>query len=161
MGRSAAVQTGQRRLSQSMEIQVEPDQRSRGGIVLGVRQLVDVNSKNRDLVTMRLVASRGARATGSVGPEVGAALNSSLRHQLLLHVAGSLGQRRRARRNIEHNPMPPAAAGRRVRIIHSDGEALGAARCSTPTQRGREVVSGAAEALEDLFVRNGAAFLDV
>ena len=43
----------------------------------------------------------------------------------------------------------------------SDGEALGPARCPAPTQRGREVVSGAAEALEDLFVGNGAALLDV
>jgi hypothetical protein len=42
-------------------MQVEPDQRSRGGIVLGVGQLVDVNSKNRDLVMMRLFARRRAR----------------------------------------------------------------------------------------------------
>src|SRR6516165_9294985 len=110
---------------------------------------------------MRLVAGRWTRAAVATCPEVGAALNNSRRHQLLRYVACSLGQRRRARRNIEHDPMPPAAAGRRVRIIHSDGEALGAARCSTPTQRGREVVPGAAEALEDLFICNGAAFLDV
>src|ERR1035437_10024404 len=93
--RSAAVQTSQCRLSQGMKMQVEPDQSSRGGIVLGVGQLVDVNSKHRDLVMMRLVASRRARATVSVGSEVGTALNSALRPQLLLHVAGALVQRSR------------------------------------------------------------------
>jgi hypothetical protein len=45
LGRSAAVQTSQVRLGKCGEIQVEADQRSRGGIVLGVGQLVEVNCK--------------------------------------------------------------------------------------------------------------------
>src|ERR1700730_14877400 len=158
---SAAVQTAQWRLGQGMEMQVEPDECSRGGIVLGVGQLVDVNSKNRDLVMMGLIAGRRARAAISVGSEVSTALNGALGHQFLLHVASALGQRRRARRNIEHNPMPPAAAGRRVRIVDADGEAFGPARRATPTQSRRDVAAGAAEALEYLFVDDGVALFEV
>ena len=79
-------------------MQIEPDQRGRGGIVLGVGQLVDVNGKNSDLVVMRPVAGRWAWATVSVGSEVGTALNSALGHQFIRHVAGARGQRSRSRR---------------------------------------------------------------
>src|SRR6204780_1392888 len=57
--------------------------------------------------------------------------------------------------------MPPAAAGRRVRVIDTDGEAFGPARRSTPAQGRRDVAAGAAEALEHLFVDDGAALRDV
>src|SRR5258707_37637 len=92
---SAAVETGQCRLRQGMEVQIEADQRGRRRIVLGIRQLVDVDGKNRDLVTMRFVASRRTRAAIAIGAEIGAALDCALGRQLLLHVAGALGQRRR------------------------------------------------------------------
>src|SRR5258708_3868905 len=53
---SAAVEAGQRRLRDGMEMQVEPDRRSRSLLVLGKGQLVDVHGENRDLIAMRLVA---------------------------------------------------------------------------------------------------------
>src|SRR6266446_161554 len=57
--------------------------------------------------------------------------------------------------------MPPAAAGRRIRIIHRDGEALGAAGRPAPAQRRRNVAAGAAEALEYLLVGNCGALFEV
>src|ERR1035437_2315220 len=110
---------------------------------------------------MRLVGGRRARATVSVGSEVGTALNSALRHQLLLHVAGAFGQRGRIRGKVEHHPVPPAAAGRCVRIIDGDSEAFGPSRRHSPTQSRRDVPAGAAEALKYLFVDDGPALLDV
>jgi hypothetical protein len=109
---------------------------------------------------MRLVAGRRARATVSVGSEVGTALNSALRHQLLPHVAGALGQRRHTGEILNTTQLPPAA-GRRVRIIDADGEAFGPTRRATPTQIRRDVAAGAAEALEYLFVNDSAALLEV
>src|ERR1700723_2779432 len=117
---SAAVEAGQRRLRQGVKVQIEADQRSRSRIAGGIRQLVDVNRKNRDLIMMRLVACRRTRPTISTAAEIGAALDRPLRHQLLRHIASPLGQGRRGGWNVEHNPVPPAAAGRRIRIIDTD-----------------------------------------
>jgi len=46
-------------------------------------------------------------------------------HELRVHVAGVLWDRRGRCRNVEDYPVPPAAAGRRIRIVDRDGEALG------------------------------------
>src|SRR5580704_6743961 len=109
---------------------------------------------------MRLVAGRRARATVSVGSEVGTALNSALRHQLLPHVAGPLGNDVVPGEILNTTQLPPAD-GRRVRIIDADGEAFGPTRRATPTQIRRDVAAVAAEALEYLFVNDSAALLDV
>ena len=52
--------------AKGMEVQIETDQRRRCVMVLGKWQLVDIHRKNRDLVTMRLVARRRTRAAISV-----------------------------------------------------------------------------------------------
>jgi hypothetical protein len=62
-----------------MEVQIEADQRCGSRIVLGIRQLVDVDGKNRSLVTMRFVAGRRTRAAIAIGAEIGAALDRALR----------------------------------------------------------------------------------
>src|SRR4030088_2205267 len=143
--RSAAVQAGQRRLRQSMEVQVEANHGCGGIMVLGVGQLVDIDREHCDLVTVRLVAGRWTWTAVAIGAEIGSALDRPLGHQLLLHVARSLWQRRGWRGQGEDHPMPEATAGRRVRIVHIDGEALGAAWRSAPVQGGRNIAAGAAK----------------
>src|SRR5690348_12126038 len=65
-----------------------------------------------------------------------------------------------AGRDVEHRPMPEAAAGRRIRIIDGDGEALGAGRGAGPGKFRRMVGAGAAEAVEHLIHGDGAAVLE-
>src|ERR1700676_4603794 len=80
--RSAPVETGQCCLRQSMKVQIEADQRRRCVMVFGIRQLIDINRKHRDLVTVRLVAGRRTRATIPIRAEIGSALDRALGHQL-------------------------------------------------------------------------------
>src|ERR1700694_1090978 len=75
---SAAVKTGQGRLRQGMKVQIEADQCCGSHIVLGIGQLVDINRKTRDLVTVRLVACGRTRAAVTVGAEIGPALDRAL-----------------------------------------------------------------------------------
>src|SRR5258706_720989 len=159
--RSATVQSGQCRLGQGMRVQIEAGQRRGNRIVLRIRQLVDINCKYRDLVTVRLVAGWRARAAIAKGAIIVSGLDCALGHQLLFGIAGTPGQRRGGRRNIVRYPMPPTAAGRRIRIIHGDGEAFGAARRPAPAQRRRNVAAGAAEALEYLLVGKGGTLSEV
>src|SRR5579871_3924242 len=79
-GELAAVGRGQTRFRERMEMQIEADQRRRGVVVLCIRQLVDVDRKDRDLVVMRLVAGRRTGAAIAVSAEIRPALNGSLRH---------------------------------------------------------------------------------
>src|ERR1700746_2046615 len=104
---------------------------------------------------MRLVAGRRTWTAKTVGSKVGSALDGALGDQFLLHVACALGQCARACRNVEYDPVPPAAAGRRVRIIHGDGKALGAGRRPAPVQGWRDIAPGAAAAFEHLLVADG------
>src|SRR5258708_38133798 len=57
--------------------------------------------------------------------------------------------------------MPPAAAGRRVRIVNTESEALGCRGRAAPAQCRRKVAAGAAETLEHLLAGNGGALFDV
>src|ERR1700678_2063424 len=67
---SAAVETGQCRLRQRVEMQIEADQGRGCRVVAGVRQFVDIDGENRDVVVMRLVAGWRTRAGVPIGPKV-------------------------------------------------------------------------------------------
>src|ERR1700686_4745713 len=95
---------------------------------------------------MRLIAGRRTWAAKADAAVIGPGLDRAL-GQLRLGAAGALGQRRRAGGDIEYHPVPPAAAGRRVRIEHVDGEALGGRRRAAPAQLRRKVAAGATVAL--------------
>src|SRR5579872_1280058 len=56
--------------------------------------------------------------------------------------------------------MPPAAARWRIGIIDADRETLGAAWRPAPAQAWRDVVTGAAKALEHLLIGDAASLFD-
>jgi hypothetical protein len=78
---------------------------------------------------------RRARAAVAVSAEIGPALDSAFRHELLLHVAGVLRDRGGRSRDVEYDPVPETAAGWRVWVVDGNGEALGIARRGVPAQR--------------------------
>lgn len=158
---STTVEAVQSRLRQCMKVQIESDQRGRCRTVFRVGQLVDIHGKDGDLIVMWLVAGRRTRAAVTADPKIGAALNSAASYRGFLYTARVFWKRRRAWRNIEDNPVPPAAASWRIRIIHRDRETFRATRRSTPSQCGRHVAACAAEPLEHLFVRNCAALCNL
>src|SRR6266545_879769 len=82
-------------------------------------------------VTMRLVALRGTGAAIAGLAEAG-------------------GQRRHVGGNVEYDPMPPPAPGRRIGVVHGYREALGTCRRVLPGERRRSVAAVAAEALVHL-----------
>jgi hypothetical protein len=98
-----------------MEVQVETDQRGRGGIVLGIGQLVDVDRKNRDLVTMRLVAGRRTWTAITVGAEIGSALDGALGISFFFTSPASLGSALVPGGMLNttqcHQPLPVGASG--------------------------------------------------
>src|SRR5438876_6622923 len=87
--RSATIESGQCRRGHGMGAQIEAYQRRGNRIVLRIRQLVDIHRKDRDLVTVRLVARRRARSAIASGAKISAALDGALGHQLLFDVAGA------------------------------------------------------------------------
>src|SRR5205807_3618954 len=122
--RSAAVETCQCRFAHGVEVEVESYKRGRCRMVLGIRQFVEIDGKDSDLIVMRLVARRRTRTTIAIGPEISAALDRALRHRTFFRIASSLRQSGDISGNIEHDPMPPPAAGRRVRIVNGERETL-------------------------------------
>ena len=109
---------------------------------------------------MRLVA--GGRAGSSVAG--GAAVVVQLhraRWQAAAARSGPFGQRRDARRDVVHQPVPEAAAGGGVRVVGGQDVADGARRCAAPAQRGRDVAAGAAVAAAHLLLPQRAAAHDL
>ena len=117
----------------------KPYERGRSTLIRGVRQLVHVDRKNRDVVMVRLVSGRRAWAAIAGRAEIGPALNGAFRHRLLARIAGVLRQRGCAGREVVHDPMPPAAAGGRVGIVDGHREAFRALGRAAPAQRRRDL----------------------
>lgn len=61
-------------------------------------------------------------------------------------------QFRRAGRNVEDDPVPPAAAGRCIRIVDGHGEALRIGGRLRPCQRGRLVAARASETGKEMLI---------
>src|SRR5436853_178114 len=98
---SATVIAGQRRLFQRMGMQIEPDER-RGGALVD-RELVDVDGKDGEDVTMRLVAPRRAGPAIAYSAEIGPRLHAAWRRQAHFGVAGVARQKRAGARYVEND----------------------------------------------------------
>src|SRR6516164_9780431 len=100
-------------------MRVEAKDRRRS--VLVQVDLVGVERIDGDLVAVRL-ARRWAGAAVGGGAEVVAPLRRARGQSS--PSSSPFGQRRDVGRNIDDPPVPEAAAGGRVGIVHADGEAL-------------------------------------
>src|SRR5262245_51905511 len=129
------------------------------GIGVNVGKLVDLQGPEREDVAVRLVALRWARAAEARLAKVGAALDRALR-QLAAGRARALRQPGCGHRNVDHCPVPPAAAGRRVGIVDGKRHALGILRHARPFKRGGAIAALAAKALKYVLVGQSAAPLD-
>src|SRR5256884_7192456 len=92
---------------------------------------------------------KGPAVSGSA--EVGAPLYCTRGQQALVRVAGAGRERADAGGDVVKDPMPPAPAGGRVRIMHQQCEALGPGGRAAPGQPRRDVAAPPAEAVETLL----------
>src|SRR5580693_1081664 len=101
------------------------------------------------MVVVRL-ARRRTRAAILMRAEVGAPLQGAGRQPMLIGIARPGGQDVYVCGNVVDDPMPPAAARGRVRIVNHESEALRTGRRVAPAQRRRNILSGAAKRIVDL-----------
>src|SRR5688572_2426149 len=109
---------------------------------------------------MRLVSRR---RTGSTVPrltKIRHALHAELRSAWAIRLSRIGGERRNIGRNIEDDPVPPAAAGRSIGVIHRHRKAFGTLRGIGPAQFGGHIVAAASESIEDMRLADGALVLD-
>lgn len=94
---------------------------------------------------MRFISRRrtGAAETGIA--KIVAALYRSARQCSAVFISRASGQRKDAAGDIDHRPVPPAAAGRRIGIPDGDREAARPRRGIFPCQLRRDIASGTAE----------------
>src|SRR6266404_1351768 len=109
---------------------------------------------------MRLVTLRGTWAAVAGLAEIGLGLHRALRGLAARRIAHADRQRHHVRRNVEHDPMPPAAPGRRIGVVHRYREALGTCRRVLPGERRRHVAAVTPEALVYLHRGDCRAGLD-
>src|SRR6516165_3658187 len=91
-----------------------------------------------------MVAGRRTRSAIAGRTEVRACLQCPGR-QFAVGTAGTLRKLAFAGGNIHHQPMPEARAGRCVRVVARDREALGPLRHARPLEMRRLVATSAAE----------------
>ena len=132
--RLAAVERRQGRLRERMKMQVEADHRRRR-VLVGV-ELVDVDRIDREDVVVGLVALGRTRAAVAGNSGIRPALDRALRRGVALRIAGALGERSRIGGDVEDDPVPESAAGRRIGIVDIQGEALRVLRSARPSQGG-------------------------
>src|SRR5439155_664399 len=146
------------RLVQLVRVEHESDHGS-ARIFVGV-DLVHLERIDGEDVAMRLVTLRRTRAAVAGLAEIVLGLHRPLRCLAARRIADAGGQRRHIGRNVEHDPMPPPAAGWRIGVVHGHREALGSCRRILPDERRRDVAAVAAEALVQLRRRDRRAGLD-
>src|SRR6266571_1645001 len=150
---------GEARLAELVSVEHETDQRA-ARLGVGV-DLVDLERVYGEDVAMRLVALGRARSTVAGFAEVGPRLHRTLRRLTARRVANAQRKRGHAGRYVEHDPVPPAAPGRRIGVVDRDREALGARGRVLPQQGRRDIAALAAEALEHLRLGDLRAGLDL
>src|SRR5262245_1642449 len=109
-------------------------------------QTLDPDRKDREQITMRVIARRRTRTAIAGSTEIGSGLQRTLRQHRTLRIAGAHVKLRHAGRNVHHQPVPKPAARGRIRIETSDREALRPGGCSLPGQMRRLIVALAAKA---------------
>src|SRR5579872_3173558 len=102
----AAVEPGDLGLAERVPVDVVADER-RGRARRDV-ELVNLEREHRECVVMVPTAWGRARAAVAWLAEVGRVLGSTLRQ------GATLRDRGRRRRDVVHNPVPPARPGRRI-----------------------------------------------
>src|SRR6516162_7314818 len=142
--RSPLVQPHDRGFRERVEIELKADDCRRG--IGGNRQFIDADRKHREQVAVGMVALRrtGAAVTGRT--EVGAGLQRARRQLGRPRITGVDGKFADVGRNVDDEPVPETAAGRRVRIVAGDRDAFRACRRPRPRQMRRFVSAGATEA---------------
>ena len=121
----------------------------------------DVERVEFEAVAVRLIAFGRTGAEIADRASVVRALDRACRREGRLRIPGARGNRRRARGNIEHRPVPETGAGRRVGIEQAHREALGACRRAGPDERRRTIAAGATEAIANLRVADARAGCEV
>src|SRR5262249_27761439 len=151
-----AVASDDLRRCQRVGAEARPDPGARGSCV--ERQRWDLERMYGDLVVMRVVADRRARAAVIRKYEVVPPPDCA-RWQILRALAAGAGRQAMDRsRDVEHAPMPPALAVPGVGVNHRHREALCAGRFARPIERRRNVLSVAAA--EHMRQGHRAAALD-
>src|SRR6185437_7259128 len=154
---SATVMNGQRRTVQAVHVCHEPDHRTTAVFVH--IDVIDLQRMDREDVAMRLARRRSRSAIACLA-KIRACLHRSTR-KTPLPAAAAARQLLHRGRNIGHDPMPPARAGRRIRIVQAHHEALGAARRIGPLQVWGEIGPVMAHAVEHVRLGHRVPILDV
>jgi len=87
------------------------------------RELIHLQGIDSKYVAMRFIAARGAWSAVTRLAKIGHALDRSFSNDIV-RLARIGRQHMDADWNVEDDPMPPSASGRRVRIVHRDGKTL-------------------------------------
>jgi hypothetical protein len=141
-------------------MQIEADHRGRG--VRFHVEPVGFHREHGEQIAVRMIARGRAGAAIAGRAEIGAGLQRA-RRQRAARAARALRELAHIRRNVHHQPVPEARAGRRVRVVAGDGEALRARRRIGPLEMRRHVAAGAAEAeigRQDEILRQIVAVLE-
>src|SRR5262249_51763724 len=154
----AAIHPRELCLTQRVRTRVEADQG--GARPLRHLELRHLERVEREIVVMRLTW-RGARSPVANVAVVVAALYRACGHQAFLRISGTGGKRGGIGWDVVDGPVPPAAAGRRVRIVQQQREALRTRRGAAPGERWRCVAALATELVEHLGVGDRAALGEV
>src|SRR5215471_21762751 len=153
-----AIHPRELRLTERMRTRVEADQGGAGPLRhLELRHLERVE---REVVVMRLTW-RGAGSPVANVAVVVAALHCPRGHQAFLRISGTCRKRGSSGWDVVDDPVPPAAAGRRVRIVQQQREALRTRRGAAPGERWRYVAALATKLVEHLGVGDRAALGEV
>ena len=117
------------------------------------RQAVDIKGIDRENIAVRLVADGGACPAETAFAVAGRALHRPFGHQPFTRIAGTRRQRRCRSGDVEHDPVPPPAARRRIRVIHGHGETFRPFGRIRPGKGRRDILTGTAESVNDLLHR--------
>src|SRR5262249_4410797 len=109
------------------------------------RQTVDTDGKHREEIAMWVIAWRRAGPAIAGCAEIRARLQGACGQFWRVGIAGIEGKRARAGWDVDDEPVPEPAAGRRVGIKTGQGEALGTGWRPRPSELRRFVAAGAAE----------------
>src|SRR6516162_8965033 len=153
----AAIHPRELRLTERVRARVEADQG--GACPLRHLELRHLEGVEREIIVM-WATRRRAGSTVADAAVVVAPLHRPRRHQAFLRISRTHGKRGGAGWDVVGDPMPPAAAGGRVRIVHQQREALGTGGCAAPGERRRRVAALAAELVEDLGVGDRTDFTE-
>src|SRR6516164_5587035 len=134
----AAIHPRELRLSERVGTRVEADQG--GARPLRYLELRHLERVEREVVVVWLTRGRAGSPVADAAVVV-APLHRACGHQAFLRISRTRGKRGGAGRDVVDDPVPPAAAGGRVRIVQQQREALRTRRCAAPGERRRYIAT--------------------